>query len=96
MKLGGEHTISGTAKRLDDSSVPCRLITIRLDVGASPCYFGNADADVGGQRHGYLTATETEGESWTFGPYQNGGLRPQELYIFGTAGDILFWDGTPA
>ena len=98
MELGGQHTIAATATALDSSNTPCRILTIRLELGASICYFGNSDLTIAPTNaHGYLVASATAGESWTFGPFDIGsGIKPSEIFIVGTADDVLFWNGLPA
>ena len=97
MTHGGEHTIAATATQLDASITPMRILTIRLEPGASIVYFGNDDVTASAERHGYLTATADAGESWTFGPFEKGcGILPNSIYIVGTADDVLFWNGLPA
>ena len=93
--IGGQHTVAAAAAQLDSSTIACRILTIRLEPGASILYFGGDDVDPApANAHGYLTATATSGESWTFGPYDTGtGIRPSEIYIVGTADDVLFWNG---
>ena len=93
ISAGGQHTVSATATVLDSSDVIYTYITIRLEPGASILYFGNSDVTaVPANAHGYLVATATDGNSWTFGPYPNGGIRPSAIYIIGTADDVLFWN----
>ena len=92
--IGGQHTVAATAGALDSSDTPCRQITIRSKAGNSILYFGNSDVTATPTNaHGYLNA----GESWTFGPYSPGsGVRPEQIFIIGTASDVLFWSGIPA
>ena len=91
---GGQHTVSGTATVLDSSEIPMRQITVRAKAGTSIMYFGGSDVTaVPANAHGYINA----GESWTFGPFSAGsGIKPTEIYIIGTAADVLFWSGIPA
>jgi len=92
--IGGEHTVAAAAAVLNSDDTPCRVLTIRLESDAAgDCYFGLSTVTTEAHRHGFLEA----GESWTFGPYSAGtGIRPSEVYIIGTAGDVLFWNGLPA
>ena len=91
---GGQHTVAAAAAVLDASIVGMRQITIRANAGTSIIYFGGSDVTVTPTNaHGYNNA----GESWTFGPFSPGsGVAPSEIYIIGTADDILFWSGIPA
>ena len=92
--IGAQHTVSDSATVLDSSTIACRHITIRLEAGASILYFGDSDVTaVPANAHGYINA----GESWTFGPFAPGcGIRPSDIYIIGTADDVLFWSGIPS
>lgn len=94
MLIGDEHTVKASATILANNDQPCRLLTIRLESGAAgDVMFGNSDVTSGANRHGFLAA----GESWTFGPYTFGsGIRPSEIYVVGTADDLLFWNGLTA
>ena len=92
---GGQHTVAASAKALDSTdSTAYKQITIRSNAGTSIMYFGGSDVTaVPANAHGYLNA----GESWTFGPFAPGsGIKPSEIFIIGTASDILFWSGIPA
>jgi len=92
LPAGGQHTVSDTAAVLDSSTVPYTYITIRLEPGASICYFGDSDVTAApANAHGYLTASADAGESWTFTNPSGGGIAPNTIYIIGTVGDILFW-----
>ena len=92
--IGGQHTVAASATILNASTVGCRQITIRANAGTSILYFGGSTVTaVPAFAHGYLNA----GESWTFGPFAPGsGIKPSEIYIIGTADDILFWSGIEA
>jgi hypothetical protein len=91
--IGGQHTVSASATALDSSAVPMRQITIRSKSGNAILYFGNSDVTATPTNaHGFLNA----GESWTFGPYSPGGVRPEQIYIIGTGSDVVFWSGIPA
>jgi hypothetical protein len=91
--IGGKHVVQASPTKLSDDDTPCRIVTIRLEISNSRMNFGGAD----GEPHGYLVATATAGESWTFGPFQMGsGIRPSEIYIWGTAADHVFWNGLEA
>jgi len=92
---GGVHTIGATAAKLANDDNPYTKITVRLNLSGNQTFFGNSDvASDGTNAHGYLVATATSGESWTFGPYPSGaGIKPSDLYFVGTAGDKLFWTG---
>lgn len=86
---GGQHTVVDSATVLNSSTVPHSVITIRSNAGNGILYFGDSDVTaVPANAHGYLNA----GESWTFGPFSEGkGIRPADIYIIGTADDVLFW-----
>jgi hypothetical protein len=93
--IGGQHTVAASAKALDSTvTTACRQITIRANAGTSIMYFGGSDVTaVPANAHGYLNA----GESWTFGPFSPGsGIKPSDIYIIGTASDVLFWSGIPS
>jgi hypothetical protein len=92
--IGGQHTVVASATVLDSSTVPCRQITVRTEAGAGILYFGNSNVTATPTNaHGYINA----GESWTFGPFAPGsGIMPSEIYIIGTADDVLFWSGIPS
>jgi hypothetical protein len=94
--IGGKVELAATPTKLDDSSdgaIPCRIVTIRAEISNSKMFFGGSD----GEPHGYLIATATAGESWTFGPFQMGsGIRPNEIYVWGTANDQIYWNGLEA
>ena len=84
--FGNTHIISASATKLADSSVPMRKLTIRAQISGNPVYFGDGTTVMG-----YLTASATAGESWTFDD-----IRPEELYISGTGSEVLYWVGVPA
>ena len=97
MLQGAVHTIAASPTKLGESEVSMRVITIRLEPDASICYFGDSDMVDANNAFGYVTGTTASGESWTFGPFERGsGIKPSEIYIFGTAEDKLFWSGLPA
>jgi hypothetical protein len=83
---GGVHTVSATAKKLDENAdgVGFRMLTIRLTSGATTdITFGNSAG-----QFMFLQADE----SWTFGP-NAGTIRPEDIYIVGTAADTVDWCG---
>ena len=90
MIVGGTHTISATATQLTANNVPCRVLTIRLYTGSGNCDFGDSTLASGQPAFGYLQADE----SWTWGP-NAGTINPNEIYVKGTAGDVLYWCGVP-
>ena len=82
---GGRHTIAAAPKLLNSADpTGFRILTIRLASGSSDVYFGDSQGNV----WGFLQADE----SWTFGP-NSGTVRPTDLYLWGTAGDILYYVG---
>jgi len=86
---GGEHIVTAAWKRLDPSSVGFRVLTFRLETSAA--------ANI---RFGVRTVTDENkdcmflkaDESWTFGP-NAGTIRPSDIWIKGTAGDVVNWVG---
>ena len=85
--IGNTHVISATPTKLSASTTACRKLTIRANLSGSQVFFG----DAGGTKMGYLVASATTGESWTFED-----VRPEEIYIWGAAGEDLFWNGVPS
>ena len=92
---GGKHIVSASPTKLKDSNKAYRILTIRLEPGdATRVDFSNEDNAASLESHGYLVATTTSGESWTFGPFDAGcGVKPSEIYIWGSVGEILRWNG---
>lgn len=91
--IGGHHTITAAAQVLSSDTTMCAQLTIRSNTGNTVCYFGGSDVtSAPANAHGHIKADE----SYTFGPFDRGGVRPSQVYISGTASDILFWNGVPA
>lgn len=86
MIVGDKHTMTADMQRIASTSNPCRVLTIRLSTGSSDIFFGDST----GKIFGYLNADE----SWTWGP-NAGTIDPYDLYVKGTAGDIMYWSGIP-
>jgi hypothetical protein len=92
--IGGQHTVQASPTQLSNNDRVCRSITIRLDINDSQLFFADADNASTSTATGYLTATATAGESWTFGPLDAGsGIRASDIYLWGTAGDKVYWVG---
>lgn len=93
LPIGGQHVVDDAAKALDASDdTLCRQITIRLNEGDAKVYFGDSDVTaVPANAHGFLL----EKESYTFGPFEAGGIRPKDIFLIGTADDLIFWSGIP-
>lgn len=90
---GGQYTLAASAVALDPANLNLyKQITVRSNTGNAVCYFGNSDVTaVPANAHGFLKAEE----SYTFGPFPNGGIQPAQIFFIGTAGNVLFWDAVP-
>ncbi len=94
--LGGESITSTGAKQLDADATLLAQLTIRMGTftdSTSKASFGGSDVTTVAERHGYF---KTE-ESYTFGPFDRGGVRVKDIYIISTASaDEVHWNGIPA
>jgi len=87
---GGTHTIATTYTKLDDSDQGFRVLTIRVEDNAvGNVAIGLLGKDGSKQTTVYLKTDE----SWTFGP-NAGTIRPEDIYLKGTANDVVGWIGT--
>jgi hypothetical protein len=69
-----------------------RQIDIAIQAGGSVCYIGNVG--VSASDH---VALITTGSEFMFGPFEPGiGIRPNGIYLLGTAGQKITWSGVPA
>jgi hypothetical protein len=86
---GGRHTVAATLTKLADNDTGFRVLTFRLASGATTdIQWGVVDEDGNPEVCMFLQADE----SWTIGP-NAGTVRPSDIYILGTAGDIVHWVG---
>jgi hypothetical protein len=89
---GGQHTVAASAAVLSSDTNLYRQITVRSNTGNAVCYFGDSNVTaVPANAHGFLK----EDESYTFGPFEAGGIQPSTIYFIGTAGNVLFWNAVP-
>lgn len=90
--LGGITTLGSEATRLSSEETPMTQLSIRSNAGASDVYFGNVDV-THAEHIGYIEG----GESYQWGPFTAGrGIRPCQVFLYGTAGDRVIWTGWPA
>ncbi len=94
--MGGQCTLGASATQLSaaagDNELPYRQITVRSNTGNAVAYFGNSDVTAGPTNaHGFVKAEE----SYTFGPFQAGGVYPKDIYLIGTQNNVFFWSGVP-
>jgi len=81
---GGVHTVAATPTVLEDDDTGFRQLTIRLEDDATTnITFGN--------KAGQFMYLKTD-ESFTFGP-NAGTIRPKDIYIQGTAADVVYYTG---
>ena len=86
---GGEHIVTAAWKQLNASDTTAfRQLTVRAEDDAASNIKLSAD---GVNIHGYMKTDE----SWTFGP-NAGTITPQELWLSGTAADVIYYLGIPA
>jgi len=94
MIIGAPHTVSATPTVLtsgSNSTTPCRALSLRLDSGAAGrVYFGDSNLTGASDAFGFIEPGESFGYS-SFLPAS--GMRPNEVYIVGEAGDTLYWVG---
>lgn len=88
MILGGKHILTAAGARMSTVRKPCRVLTFRLASDADDCKFGDATLVSNDDEYGFLQADE----SWTFGP-NAGTIDPYDLYLKGTAGEVVTWVG---
>ena len=93
---GGEDITSTGAKQLADDDTMLAQLTVRMGTfvnSTSKASFGGSDVTTAANRHGFW---KTE-ESYTFGPFDRGGIRAKDIYIISTASaDEIMWNGVPA
>lgn len=88
---GGVTTLGSNATRLSDEDTPMCHLVVRSAAGTKIIYLGNADV-APSTAVGYINA----GEAFTWGPYaRGGGVRPSQVFIYGSPGDTVFWQGFP-
>ncbi len=98
--IGGMHSTSTAVKVLDSDTTPLDQLTIRVKCAstATIVYFGGSDVtSTPANAHGYLKdlGPAGSGDSYTWGPFSHGYVKPNEIYVIGTASaDIVFWEGT--
>jgi hypothetical protein len=86
---GGEHVVAATPTALEAGNTKsCSSITLRADTGSSRVFWGYDDMTTGTKRRGFIE----DGESVVIPSPVN----PESLFLFGTAGDVVFWVGIPA
>ena len=94
--LGGETVTSTGVTQLDADDTLLAQLTIRMGTftdSTSKASFGGSDVTTTANRHGFF---KTE-ESYTFGPFDRGGVRAKDIYIISTASaDEFMWNGIPA
>ena len=89
---GGTTTLGSTASLLDSSSVPMRQIIIHAHLGTDEVSIGNSDVTAD-DRTGFVDG----GGEFKFGPFEPGiGIRPNGIYLLGTAGQRVTWSGVPS
>jgi hypothetical protein len=91
MIIGGVHTVSATPVVLSSDTTPCRAIAIRLRSAAvGTIYIGDENMTGADDAFAFVEPGESFGYQ-SFLPAS--GMRPNEIYIIGTAGDKLHWSG---
>jgi hypothetical protein len=86
---GGEKVMTASPAALDEGDGrPCASITLLADAGSSAIYWGYSDMTAVGHRRGFISDT---GAVSIPGP-----VRPDSLFVYGTAGNVLFWSAIPA
>ena len=84
---GGLHTVAASWKQLNEEDPNAyRSITIRVEDDAA----GNVDISVDGVNQCFYLKTD---ESLTFA--NAGTVTPKEIWLKGTAADIVYYIGTP-
>ncbi len=87
--IGNTLTLDGTFQKLDDGPGAYRQLTMRLNTSATT--IGVFDED--GNKVIFLKAEET----LTFGPFDASAfVKPSNIYVIGTATELLFWVGVRA
>ena len=91
MIIGRVLTVSASPIVLSSSTTPCRAIAIRLRSNAvGTIYVG--DSSLTGEDDAF--AFVEPGESFGYQSFlPASGMRPNEIYIIGEAGDKLHWSG---
>jgi hypothetical protein len=90
--IGGITVLGNNATRLSDDDTPMTQLSIRSNSTAADVYFGSASV-THVDHVGYIEG----GESFQWGPYTAGrGIRPSQVFLYGTAGDRVIWTGWPA
>lgn len=85
--IGGSHTVTAAWKKLNsEDSRYFRQLTIRIEDNAAANVSISTD---GVNAHFYLKTDE----SLTFN--DTGSVSPKEIWLRGTAGDIVYYIGTP-
>ena len=85
---GGSHTVAAPWKLLtEEDSTAYRQLTIRVEDNAA----GNVEVSLDGDTTVMFLKTD---ESFTFGP-DAGTVTPKDLYLKGTAADIVYYLGVP-
>lgn len=87
---GGVVSLLGiNAQQLSSEEIPCRQLTIRNHPGNDEISIGHAGVTIG-TRWAFIL----ESEPFTIGPFNNGsGVRPCDIYVVGTPGDLFTWAG---
>jgi len=86
---GGYHTVTAAWTMLNQfDTTAFRQITVRAEDDAAGNIALSCD---GSEQHGYLKTDE----SWTFGP-NAGTVTPRDIWLKGTAGDVVYYMGVPA
>ena len=81
---GGEFLVSGTPTALDPTSTrSCLSITMRADPANSVAYWGYDDMTAGANRRGFILGSEPV--------VIPGPVAPSSIFVYGTAGNIIFW-----
>ena len=85
---GGEHSVQATPTKLANDDTPCKSIFIQSPAANSIAYWGYDDMTTTSQRRGFLVG----GSAVTITDV----CSPSSIYIYGTAGNGLFWTAVRA
>ena len=85
-------TLTASFEKMSDIDTPLRELTFRVQESAtSSVPWGVLKGDGTVKQVNYLKTDE----SWTIGP-SAGTVRPSDIYVKGTAGDVVWWAGVKA
>jgi hypothetical protein len=89
MIIGGVHTVSATPTVLSSNVLPCRAITLRSrSASVGTTYIGDSSLTDADDAFAFIEPGESFGYQ-SFLPAS--GMRPNEIYIVGEAGDKVHW-----